>query len=246
MKKIIGVVVVALLPLKINSSWAEFTSHIDITGAKQTSSTVSTLKIDSNKNPIQDIQNEKNQYILDQYGETIKEYSEEYKIDWRFVLAIMRQESGFDTSAESDKGAIGLMQIMPETFLNVCDDSCINDITNPEQNIVAGIRHLSTLLDLFKSLDREDRLELTLAAYNAGLGRVIDAQQLASFLSDDSKSWKGVKVALPMLSKNFSTLHKMVWDSDHPRYGYFKDSRQTIEYVDRVMQSYNRYQQMYN
>ncbi len=246
MKRILGLVAVTLIPLTISCSWTTPASLLD----QETEESVSMQNASFDSIQLfpdnHDLNNKRINYIIKKYGRTIKAHAHRYNIDWRFVLAIIYQESKFDTSAESNRGAIGLMQIMPTTFNDISNEIGIRDITNPRQNISAGIKHLSTLMEIFKSLNDKDRLEMALAAYNAGVGRINDAQQLATFLSDDSNSWHGVKGALKMLSKRYSTLHQLVWETDHPRSGYFNGSHQTIEYVDRVMEYYDLYQKMYD
>ena len=80
------------------------------------------------------------------------------------IHAIISAESRHNPKATSHKGAVGLMQLMPETAarFNVIDRK------NPRQNILAGSKYLRELLDMFNG-----DLKLTLAAYNAGPGAVI-------------------------------------------------------------------------
>jgi membrane-bound lytic murein transglycosylase F len=188
---------------------------------------------------------ENGERILKLYGKTIHEYSRRYDLDWRLVFAVMHQESRFSIEAESHRGAIGLMQIMPATFETIAERMGLEDIMNPQNNIAAGIKHLSMLSNSFEGALPGDRTRLTLAAYNAGIGRVLDAQHLAVYLNDNPMTWEGVRDALPFLSKRYTTLHERAWESDRPRNGYFKDYRQTVEYVDRVMAYYNDYCQQY-
>lgn len=183
--------------------------------------------------------------IVRLYGKTIKEYANKYNLDWRLVLAVIRQESRFSIDAESQRGALGLMQIMPTTFEDIAESMGLEDIMNPKANIVAGIKHLATLSESFQALDPEDCTRLTLASYNAGIGRILDAQHLAEFLNDDPNTWEGVRDALPLLSRRFSTLHGRAWENDHPKNGYFNDYRQTVDYVDHVMAYYKDYCRQY-
>jgi soluble lytic murein transglycosylase-like protein len=83
-------------------------------------------------------------------------------VDPRLVAAVARRESAFNAGAVSNRGAIGIMQLMPETarFLGV-------NAFDARENILGGARYLRTLLDTFHG-----DLDLTLAAYNAGPGAV--------------------------------------------------------------------------
>jgi membrane-bound lytic murein transglycosylase MltF len=173
------------------------------------------------------------------YGPAIKRYAGRYGFDWRLVLAIMKQESRYSSSAESNKGAIGLMQLMPLTGEELAMKLDLGDLLSPEHNIQAGIFYLRKLYDLFEGAEEADRLKLTLAAYNAGLSRVRDAQELAVHLDDEPMQWQAVRDALPLLSKQFYTLHRTIWGEDKPRSGWFGKSRETIKYVDSVMGYYD-------
>ena len=173
------------------------------------------------------------------YGPTIKMYSGRYGFDWRLVLAIMKQESRFSRGAESHKGAAGLMQLMPVTGEELARRLDLDDLSHPDHNIQAGIFYLRKLYDLFEASEDADRLKLTLAAYNAGLSRINDAQELAAYLHAKPAEWEAVKDALPLLSKRFYTLHRSVWGRDKPKSGWFGNAGQTLKYVDSVMDYYD-------
>lgn len=85
--------------------------------------------------------------------------SKKYGIDEALVKAVIYTESYFDPNAISQKGATGLMQLMPAT----AEKYGVSDLYNPRQNITAGIKHLSYLKTLFP-----DNLKHVIAAYNAG------------------------------------------------------------------------------
>ena len=178
---------------------------------------------------------------LNQYIPLVKKYSEEYKVDWILVLAVMKQESRFDHEAVSYRGAYGLMQIMPLTQIEISEKIGVDDASTPRNNIKAGIYHLKSLFATFKNVPREDRICLALAAYNAGLGRVQDAQEIASYMGNDPHKWSSISTALPFLSNKDYTLHSRIWDDGRPPNGYLRSARQTIEYVDNIMNCYDHY-----
>jgi soluble lytic murein transglycosylase-like protein len=93
------------------------------------------------------------------YDTLIDEASRQYHVSFSLIKAIIRAESAFNPKAVSRKGALGLMQIMPQNLelLNV------DDPFNPKQNIMGGSRYLKSLLERF-----EGKVPLALAAYNAG------------------------------------------------------------------------------
>lgn len=175
------------------------------------------------------------------FAPVIKRYAQRFGVDWVLVLAVMQQESQFNKNALSRKGAFGLMQIMPQTRLELEEVLGMGETMTPSNNIKAGVFHLKRLSKAFASSSDEDRTLLTLAAYNAGLARIQDAQTLAAHLGDDSRSWKGVRAALPLLSRRYYTLHQQVWTDGQPRAGTFSDWRQTTAYVDRIADYYGHY-----
>jgi membrane-bound lytic murein transglycosylase F len=177
------------------------------------------------------------------YGRLIKDYSRQYGMDWRLVLAVMKAESGFSHDAESERGAAGLMQIMPFTGEEVARDIEVQNLAHPMNNIHGGIFYLKKLYALFEGSEERDRVELTLAAYNAGVGRIYDAQVLAAYFHDNPRKWASIKEALPLLSKRYYTLHRNVWDQGKPKIaGWFGSSRETLAYVTKVMGYYEDYQ----
>ena len=179
--------------------------------------------------------------IVKSYGGTIKHYAEIYGFDWRLILAVIKQESSFRRHAESYKGAAGLMQIMPVTGEEVARILDIQNINHPRSNIRGGIFYLRQLYGLFGHAEEGDRIKLSLAAYNAGIGRVQDAQELAGYLKDDPQRWQSVKDALPLLSKRYYTLHRDVWQQEKPKSGWFGNARETVAYVDAIMNYYDEY-----
>ena len=102
----------------------------------------------------------------------LHEAAKTHKIDYELLQALIATESGFDAGAVSPKGAIGLMQIMPDTARRFGVDSdkktaIEKKLTDPKTNVKTGSRYLRLLLDMFPG-----RLDLALASYNAGEGAV--------------------------------------------------------------------------
>jgi len=154
----------------------------------------------------------------------------------------MRHESRFTEDAVSRRGAFGLMQIMPATQLELAGKIGVHETATPSNNIKAGIYHLQQLYRSIDAPDEENHIQLTLAAYNSGLNRLLDAQDVAAYLGDNPGSWDAVKAAFPLLSKRYQSLHRNVWQSGKPRAGYFTDWHQTTNYVETVMGFYGNYQ----
>jgi len=93
----------------------------------------------------------------------VNRVSLEHGVDPKLVDALVRVESSYDPGAISRRGAMGLMQLMPDTA-NRLD---VEDPFNPEENVRAGVKEFSRLVDRYAG-----NLQLALAAYNAGEGAV--------------------------------------------------------------------------
>lgn len=93
--------------------------------------------------------------------------AQRHEIDARIVQAVIQVESAYDPQARSPKGALGLMQLMPATAVRLGATPSSN-LFDPALNIELGVRYLRLLGNLFNG-----RLELVLAAYNAGEGAVM-------------------------------------------------------------------------
>jgi soluble lytic murein transglycosylase len=100
----------------------------------------------------------------DAYDQLIRKAATRFLVDPHLVKAVIRAESNFDYLAVSRKGAVGLMQLMPATAL----DMEVADPFDPQDNINGGTRYLRKMLGLFNG-----NLRLALAAYNAGPAKVI-------------------------------------------------------------------------
>lgn len=103
------------------------------------------------------------------YREIIAKECQKAGLDVKLVIAVIKVESNFNPKAVSPKGAKGLMQLMP----SVEKDEGVRRVFDPKENIAAGVRYLKRLIDAC-----EGDLGLALAAYNAGLKRVQDAEGL--------------------------------------------------------------------
>jgi len=100
------------------------------------------------------------------YDDLIREIADQHDVEYALVKAVIKAESAFDRMAVSRKGALGLMQLMPETAAQ----HRVRNVFQPRENIEGGVRHLRLLLDRYAG-----NVELAVAAYNAGAGRVDDA-----------------------------------------------------------------------
>lgn len=103
-----------------------------------------------------------------QYDQYITQCCNEQKVSKSLVYAIVKAESNFDTKALSNKGAVGLMQLMPDTALFVAQKQKVTnfDLTNPKDNLLLGICYIAYLQQKFDS--QKD----VVCAYNAGENKV--------------------------------------------------------------------------
>lgn len=118
-------------------------------------------------------------------------------VDWRLLAAMARQESSFNPKARGSGPSVGIMQVHVETARGMrrsCYDS-------PRSNIACGTSLLVELMARYARARPGDREAMALAGYNAGGGRVRDAQELVERLGGDPHSWSDVRRGLLLLAE---------------------------------------------
>lgn len=169
---------------------------------------------------------------LSPYDELFKEAGRETGIDWRLLAAVAYSESRFNPKAKSRWGAVGLMQVLPNTAKRV---GITKMLMRPRFNILAGARYLRRLARIFEQagVERRQQMRFALAAYNAGIGHIFDARLLAEQTGRDRNRWfKNVEEALKL--KQDRKWHEKT------KYGYARAS-ETVKYVSKIQSRYDVY-----
>lgn len=166
------------------------------------------------------------------YDDLIKKYADELGWDWRMLASVIYQESKFAIGSRSFRGAQGLMQVMPST----ADYYGVENLLDPEQNIIAGTKHLKRLQGMFKKQDLsgDELIKFTLAAYNAGEGRITDCRNLAAAKEYDSTIWDEVVKVIPLMRED------SILEEPSVKLGKFK-GHETIDYVESVLSHYQAF-----
>ena len=164
---------------------------------------------------------------LPRYRRVFEQAAAENGLDWRLLAAIGYQESHWNAAAESPTGVRGLMMLTVATAA----EFDVDDRGDPGQSIDGAARYYSALKDtLPESISDPDRTWMALAAYNLGLGHLLDARQLAAKRGGDADAWPDVRSALRLLSQPR-------WFSKLP-HGYARGG-EAINFVTNVQAYYD-------
>ena len=175
---------------------------------------------------------------LSGFDDLIKKAAKKIGWDWRLLASLIYQESRFRMDLESEKGAFGLMQLMPV----VMERYEIDYDATPEEQLEAGGKLLTFLDESLqnKVADSTERVKFVLAAYNSGLSHVYDAQRLAVKYGKYPDVWDN-NVDYFILNKS----KKQYYNDTCCKAGYLRGS-ETYRFVEEVLDRYNQYQSMYN
>jgi membrane-bound lytic murein transglycosylase F len=167
------------------------------------------------------------------YDDLIKKYANKYNHDWRVLAALIFQESRFNPEEVSWAGAVGLMQVKPRTG----QQYGVTDLTDPEQNLIAGTSHLYWLWDYWEEeiSDDEETLKFVLGSYNVGQGHIRDAMRLAEKYGKDPEKWDD-NVAYYLQLKSNPKYYK----DPVVQFGYCRGD-EPVNYVKYIYYHYEHY-----
>jgi len=159
---------------------------------------------------------------LPKYKKYFKMYGKKYNIPCSILAAQSYQESHWNPNAKSFTGVRGLMMLTRKTAKQLK----VKNRLDPKESIKGGARHLNQMVkNVSKEVAGEDRLKFALAAYNVGMGHILDAQKLAKKMGLNQYTWSDLKKALPLLTQKryYKTL----------KHGYAR-GREPVRYVDSI------------
>ena len=158
--------------------------------------------------------------ILPKYRALFEKHKGE--LEWPMLAAIAYQESRWDPHATSSTGVRGMMMLTRDT----ADRMRVIDRTSAEQSIRGGAEYLNMLIrQIPETVPSEDRIWYGLAAYNMGLGHLLDVRRLTKQLGGDPDNWLDVKKNLPLLAekRHYANL----------KYGYARGF-EAFSYVENI------------
>ncbi len=174
---------------------------------------------------------------LSPYDDLLKKSAALIGWDWRLLASQVYQESLFDPNATSWAGAMGLMQLLPETAISF---GAVN-IQDPIENVTAGTNYLRWLEEYWDLIpDSTERRKFVLASYNVGYGHVEDARRLAAKFGADQNTWEGHVAAFMLHLSN----HEFYSD-EVVRNGYCR-GEEAVNYVDEIFERYEHYKKFVN
>ena len=159
---------------------------------------------------------------LPKYQKLFEKAGKKYDIPWTLLAAQSYQESHWDRLAKSPTGVRGLMMLTRVT----AKEMGIKYRTNATSSVYGGAKYFRQVYDrVADDVQGIDRYKFAYAAYNVGMGHLIDARALAHKLGKDPSSWKDIKTVLPLLSKKKYYRHL--------KHGYAR-GQEPVDYVEAI------------
>lgn len=175
---------------------------------------------------------------LSPYDHHFREAADSIGYDWTLIAAIAFTESRFDSTAVSEAGAQGVMQVMPETMRGFGIPDSLH--TDNRTNIMTAALLLQSLEKYFSQIkDNDERMKFILASYNAGFGYIHDAMRLARKYGYDRHKWdESVDSFLVRMS------HPQYYTDTLCRNGQFNGWQETLSFVKKVHRNWHRFQEI--
>lgn len=153
--------------------------------------------------------------IISPYDGLLQAYSKTMGWDWKLYAALIWQESKFCIQARSDRGALGLLQMMPHTARRYYVESRID----PEESVRAGAAYIARLKRMFQgyAADEQELTKFTLGAYNSGEGRILECIRQADSLGCSHAVWDSVRTVPRMSAETYAFV-----DAVLSQYGVFR------------------------
>ncbi len=159
---------------------------------------------------------------LPRYRSVFEAAGARHGIDWRLLAAIGYQESHWDPTATSYTGVRGIMMLTNDTALRYK----VSNREDPVQSIEGGAKVLADLLKIVPAEVQEpDRTWMALAAYNQGLGHLLDALKITAERGGDNQHWVDVRDTYPLLSRSR-------W-AKKAKYGFAR-GREAVDFVANI------------
>lgn len=168
--------------------------------------------------------------MLPRYRALFEAAGKRADIDWRLIAAVGYQESHWNPTAESQKGALGMMMLTADTAQLMK----VNDRSDVVQSITAGSKYLwrmrRRISRLAPGISEPDLSWMALAAYNMGYGHLLDARRIVKLNGGNPDRWVDIKRALPLLMERR-------W-YEQTRWGYAR-GHETRTYVRNIRNYYD-------
>lgn len=171
------------------------------------------------------------------YDDLFRRYARLLGWDWRLLASVSYQESKFNPHVISWAGAEGLMGIIPSTARRL--GVAPHELKDPDISIRTGVDCLRRFRQGFSEIENpEEKIKFTLAAYNAGIGHVYDAQRLAEKYGKDPLLWDDNVAEFIRLKSEPEYYNDPVC-----KHGYLRGS-ETFNYVNEILNRYTHYKKM--
>jgi membrane-bound lytic murein transglycosylase F len=176
-----------------------------------------------------------NEHQISVFDGLFKQYARQIGWDWRLLASMAYRESRFNPDAESWAGAKGLMQLVPATAAKLG----VTNIFDPEQSLSAAIKYLQNMNRIFSYIeDKNERLKFVLASYNAGLGHIKDAINLAEKYDKETNKWDENVAEYILLKSNPEYFNDSI-----VKCGYLR-GEEVYNYVIEVLSLYETYKEI--